>query len=84
MLFAAVLANKYFCSMRLHVNIVHLLKLMWGSLKKCSAERWNQLTIGGIKTVNLALINKFAVIDYTWLFVYESADNNEEGVHFPP
>ena len=29
--------------------------------------------IGGLKTVNLAWVNKIAVIGCTWLFVYESA-----------
>ena len=34
-------------------------------------ERWTQLMIGGLKTVNLAWVNKNAMIGYTWIFVYE-------------
>ena len=40
-------------------------------LKHVPLERWIQLLLGGLKTVNLAWVNKFAMIGYTWLFVYE-------------
>ena len=39
---------------------------------------------GGLKTVNLAWVNKIAVIDCTWLFVYESALTYEVGRNAAP
>ena len=39
--------------------------------------------IGGLKFVNLTLINKFAAIGYPCLFVCESALSYEEGMHVP-
>ena len=47
-------------------------------------ERWIQLMIGVFKIVNLAWVYKFAVIGYTWLFVYESVHSYEEGMHVTP
>ena len=52
--------------MQLYVNKVHFLKLMRAVLKHFPLERWIQLMIGGFKTVNLAWVNKIAVIGYTW------------------
>ena len=66
-------SHKLLGSMHLYVIIVHFLKLMREVLKHVPSERYIQLMIGGFKTVNLAWINKFAMIGYTWLFVYESA-----------
>ena len=34
---AGVSANKHRCTMQLHVNVVHFLKLMWGTRRKRSA-----------------------------------------------
>ena len=39
--------------------------------------------IGGLKTVKLTWLNKFAVNRYSWLFVYECVRGYEEGVHVP-
>ena len=67
--------------------LANYLKLMRVVLKYVPLERWIQLMIGGFKTVNLAWVNKIAVIGYTWLFVYESAGRYERrmnaalGVH---
>ena len=58
--------------MQLYVNMVHFLKLMRVVLKHVPLERWIQLMIGSFKTVNLARVNKIAVISYTWLVVYEA------------
>ena len=71
-------ANKHSRSMQLYVNIVHFLKLMRVVLKNVPLERWNQLMIGDFKTVNLAWVNKVAMIGYPWLFVYEIACRYEE------
>ena len=40
--------------------------------------------IGDFKNVNLAWVNKNAVIGYNWLFVYESSHSYEEGMLVPP
>ena len=58
--------------MQLYVNIVHFLNIMRVVLKHVPLERWIQLISGRFKTVNLAWVNKIALIGYTWLFVYES------------
>ena len=39
--------------------------------------------IVGFKTVNLALINQFAAVGYTWLFDYETTHSHEKGMHVP-
>ena len=52
-------------------------------LKHVPLERWIQL-IGGLKTVNLAWVNKIAIIAYTWLFVYESARRYEGRMNAAP
>ena len=49
------------------------LKLMREVLKHVPFECCIQLMIGGLKTVNLAWVNKNAMIGYTWLFAYDSA-----------
>ena len=72
MLLAVESASKHLCSMLLCVNIIHFLKLMRVVLKHVPLERWIQLMICGFKTVNLAWVNKAAMIGYTWHFVYES------------
>ena len=77
-------ANKHLCSMQLYVNIVHFLKLMRVVLKHVPLERWIQLMIGGFKTVNLAWVNKIAMIGYTWLFVYESLRRYEGRMNAAP
>ena len=66
-------ANKHLQSMQLRASKALFLKLMRVVLKHVPLERWIQHMIGGLKTVNLAWVNKIAVIGCTWLFVYESA-----------
>ena len=46
-------------------------------LKNVLLEPCIQLMTCGLKTVNLAWLNKIAVIACTWLFVYESASSYE-------
>ena len=46
-------------------------------LKHVPLERWIHLMIGGFKTVNMAWVNKFAMIGNTWFFIYESARRYE-------
>ena len=70
--------------MQLYVNIVHFLKLMRVVLKHVPLERWIQLMIGGLKTVNLAWVNKVAGIGCTWLFVYESSVTYEGRMNVAP
>ena len=77
-------ANKHSCSMQLYVNKVNFLKLMRVVLKHIPLERWIQLMIGGLKTVNLAWINKTPMISYTWLFVYESLRRYEGWMNAAP
>ena len=62
-------ANKHSRSMQLYVNVVHFLKLIGVVLNHVPLERWNQLMIGGFKTVNLAWVNKIVVTGYTCFFV---------------
>jgi len=50
-------------------------------VKNIPLERWIQLMFGGFKNVNLAWVNKIAVIGYTWLFVYQNAHSYEERMH---
>ena len=67
--------------MQLYVNIaVHFLKLMRAILKYVPLERW----IGGFETVNLAWVNKIALIGYTWLFVYQIARSYEGRMNAGP
>ena len=65
-------ANKHLQSVQLRASKALFLKLMRAVLKHVPLERWSQLMNGGLKTVNLARVNKIAVIGCTWLFVYES------------
>ena len=39
---------------------------------------------GGSKNVHLALMKKNAETAYTWLFVYQRAFSNEEGMYVGP
>ena len=70
---ADVSAIKHLQSVQMRAGKALFLKLMWAVLKHVPLERWIQHVIGGLKTVNLAWVNKFAVIGCTWLSVYESA-----------
>ena len=69
-------AITHLCSVQLHVKTVHFLKLMRAVLKHVPLERWIQLMICGLKTVNLEW-EKIVMIGYTWLFIYESARTYE-------
>ena len=70
-------ANKHLQSVQFRASKALFLKLMRAVLKHVPLERFIQLMIGGLKTVNLAWVNKTAVIGYTRLFVYESAGRDE-------
>ena len=53
-------------------------------LKNVLRERCIQLMFGGLKTVNLAWVKKFAVIGCSRIFVYESARSYQVRMNAAP
>ena len=76
--------NKHLQCVQLRASKALFPKLMRAVLKHVPLESWIQLMIGGLKTVNLAWVNKIAVIGCTWLFVYESSVTYEGRMNVAP
>ena len=52
-------------------------------VKNIPLEPWIQLMFKGLKNLNLAWVNKIAVMGHTWPFVYQRAHSYEEGIKTP-